>query len=56
MASTPPNSTIPARMSAYELIAQRAARHADNGKLAGQKVGLKEMKERRQQLALGEVA
>ncbi len=39
-----------------ELIAQRAARHADDGEFFGQQVGLEEVIERRQQLALGEVA
>ena len=39
-----------------ELIAQRAARHADDGELFGQQVRLEEMKERGQQLALGQVA
>ena len=39
-----------------KFIAQRAARHADDGELFGQQIGLKEMKERGEQLALGEVA
>ena len=39
-----------------KFIAERAARDADDGELPGQKARLPEMKERRQQLALGEVA
>ena len=39
-----------------EFVAERAARHADDGELFGQQVGLKEVKERREQLALGEIA
>ncbi len=39
-----------------KFVAERAARDADDGELLGQKVRLPEMKERRQQLALGEVA
>ena len=56
LASTPPNSTMPCAHVGGELIAQRAARHADDGELFGQQVGLAEVKERGQQLALGEVA
>src|SRR5581483_10604796 len=39
-----------------ELVAQRPPRHAHNGKLLGQQVGLAQVEERRQQLALGQVA
>ena len=39
-----------------ELIAQRPPRHADNGKLLRQQPILLEVEERRQQLALGQVA
>ena len=39
-----------------EVVAERAARYADDSKLFGQQVGLAQMKESGQQLALGEIA
>ena len=39
-----------------KLVAQRPPRHADNGKVLWQQVVLLEMKERGQQLALGQIA
>src|SRR5580704_14633017 len=39
-----------------ELITEWAARHADDGEPLGKKIRLKEVKQRREQLALGEVA
>ena len=39
-----------------KFIAQRAARHPDDGECCGQQAGLLQVEERRQQFALGQVA
>ncbi len=39
-----------------ELVAQGPARYADDGELLGQQVGLAQVKQRGQQLALGQIA
>ena len=54
--SAPPNSMMPSFHVRGKFIAERTARHAHNRELLGQQVILAQVKERRQQFALRQVA